>query len=107
MAVAAEQRVLHAAAQAVVGLGVVAGDRVAVEAIRGQKTTAAIAQGFSVPPNLVSTWKRQALEGLPEIFQHPRNGHSSTDAEQQQLYEQIGRLKVELDFLKKRAGLLG
>jgi transposase len=81
--------------------------RVAVEAIRGQKTTAAIAQGFSVPPNLVSTWKRQALEGLPEIFQHSCNGHSSTDLEQQQLYEQIGRLKVELDFLKKRAGLAG
>lgn len=81
--------------------------RVAVEAIRGQKTAAEIAQGFSVPPNLVSTWKRQALEGLPGIFQHPRNGSLSGDAEQEQLYEQIGRLKVELDFLKKRAGLLG
>jgi transposase len=81
--------------------------RVAVEAIRAEKTAAEIAQVFSVPPNLVSTWKRQALEGLPGIFQQPRNGRPSGDPEQDKLYEQIGRLKVELDFLKKRAGLLG
>ncbi len=81
--------------------------RVAVEALRGQKTAAEIAQVFSVPPNLVSTWKRQALEGLPGIFQHPRNGRPSGDADQDELYRQIGQLKVELEFLKKRAGLLG
>lgn len=80
--------------------------RVAVEALRGQKTAAEIAQVFSVQPNLVSTWKRQALEGLPGIFQQPRHGGPSGDADQEALYQQIGRLKVELDFLKKRAGLL-
>ena len=81
--------------------------RVAVETLRGQKTAAEIGQVFSVPPNLVSTWKRQALEGLPGIFQQPRNGRPSGDADPDELYRQIGQLKVELDFLKKRAGLLG
>ena len=81
--------------------------RVAVEAIRGQKTAVEIAQVFSVPPNLVSTWKKQALEGLPGIDQQPRNGPRPGEADPDELYKQIGQLKVELDFLKKRAGLLG
>ena len=81
--------------------------RVAVEAIRGQKTAAQIAQIFSVQPNLVSTWKKQALEGLPGLFQHPRDGRPSGDADKDELYKQIGQWKVELDFLKKRTGLLG
>jgi transposase-like protein len=81
--------------------------RVAVEAIRGQKTATEIAQVFSVQPNLVSVWKKQALEALPGIFQHPRDGRPKDDPDKDELYQQIGQLKVELDWLKKRAGLLG
>lgn len=79
--------------------------KVAVEAIKGMKTAAQIAHTFGVHPNLVTNWKRQALEQLPEIFS---NGHKpvATDVEKDELYKQIGQLKVELDFLKKRAGLL-
>jgi transposase-like protein len=82
--------------------------KVAIEAIRGQKTTAQIAQVYSIHPALVSTWKKQALDALPVIFQQPRDSRAqSGEAEKEELYNQIGRLKVELDWLKKRAGLLG
>ena len=77
--------------------------RVALEAIRGTKTAAQIAQMFDVHPNLVAGWKKQAIEQLPEIFagQYARQ---AADTEKDELYQQIGRLKVELDFLKKRTG---
>lgn len=81
--------------------------KVAVEAIKSQKTTTQIAQTFGVHPNLVANWKKQALEQLPEIFSNGREqSRQQTDAEKDELYKQIGQLKVELDFLKKRAGLL-
>jgi len=80
--------------------------KVAVEAIKGNKTAAQIAQTFSVHPNLVACWKKQVLGQLPEIFS---NGHAKQqlDVEKDELFQQIGRLKVERDFLKKRAGLPG
>lgn len=81
--------------------------KVALEAIKSQKTTAQIAQTFGVHPNLVANWKKQALEQLPEIFSNGREQtRQQTDSEKDELYKQIGQLKVELDFLKKRAGLL-
>ena len=46
--------------------------KVAIEAIKGERTASQIARGFSVHPNLVGIWKRQALEGLPEVFASPR-----------------------------------
>ena len=81
--------------------------KVAIEAIKGHKTTAQIAQMFGVHPTQVGGWKRQALAGLPDIFSNGReNLRQQTDAEKDELYKQIGQLKVELDFLKKRAGLV-
>ena len=51
--------------------------------------------------------KKQALAGLPDIFGNGREQmRQQTETEEDELYEQIGRLKVELDFLKKRAGLI-
>ena len=78
--------------------------KVAVEAIKGNKTAAQIGQTFSVHPNLVASWKKQALDQLPEIFS---NGlaKQQADVEKDELFQHIGKLKVELDFLKKRAGL--
>lgn len=78
--------------------------KVAVEAIRGVKTAAEIAKMFDVHPNLVANWKRQALEQLPAIFAGQHGARADSDAEKDALFQQIGRLKVELDFLKKRAG---
>jgi transposase-like protein len=81
--------------------------KVAVEAIRGHKTAAEIAQIFSVHPTQVGGWKKQAMEGLPDIFGNGREQmRQDSEAEKEELYNHIGRLKVELDFLKKRAGLI-
>jgi transposase len=81
--------------------------KVAVEAIRAHKTTAQIAQIYGVHPTQVGGWKKQALAGLPEIFSNGREQlRQELDSERDELYKQIGQLKVELDFLKKRAGLI-
>jgi len=80
--------------------------KVAVEAIKAHKTTAQIAQMFAIHPTQVATWKRQALAGLPDVFGNGREHlRQQADLEKDELYKKIGQLKVELDFLKKRAGL--
>src|SRR5579863_6523670 len=77
------------------------------QAIKAHNTTAQIAQMFDVHPTQVGGWKKQALAGLPDIFGNGREQmRQQSDAEKDELYRQIGQLKVELDFLKKRAGLL-
>jgi len=81
---------------------------VAIEAVKNQRTIAQIASEYSVHPNQVTDWKKQLLSALPEVFVNRR---SSTDITNEQLvnelYQQIGQLKVELDWVKKKAGLLG
>ena len=76
--------------------------RVALEAIREQKTSSQIASEHSCHSTQITKWKRQALDGLPGIFDQQVSSivdHNETA----QLYEQIGRLKVELDWLKKKS----
>ena len=65
-----------------------------------------IAASYGVHPNQVLPWKKQALEALPAVFS-TRRGRVVRDEEARQarLYQQIGQLKVELDWLKKKAGL--
>ena len=81
--------------------------KVALEAIKGQRTVAEIAQHYSVHPNQVSTWKRQAVEHLRSGFQDGRQRKTAADeaALKAQLYQQIGQLRVELDWLKSATGL--
>jgi transposase-like protein len=78
--------------------------KVAIEAIRGVKTAAEIAKAFDVHPSLVANRKRQALEQLPANFAGPPAARPDSDSEKDALYQQIGKLKVELDFLKQRVG---
>jgi transposase-like protein len=81
--------------------------KVAIEAIKGYKTTAQLAQMFGIHPTLVANWKKQAVAGLPDVFSNGREvSRQQADAEKDELFKQIGQLKVELDFLKKRAGLI-
>jgi putative transposase len=75
---------------------------VAVEAIRGVRTAAEIAKAYDVHPNLVAVWKKQALEQLPSIFGGAGVARPDSDPEKDALYQEIGKLKVELDFLKQR-----
>jgi len=82
--------------------------RIALAAIRGQKTINEIAGHYGVHPNQVTQWKKQALEGLPDLFSNRRARGAEDDAAlKAQLYQQIGQLKVERDWLKKKVGLLG
>jgi len=81
--------------------------RVAVEAIRGEKTLSQLGSQFKVHPIQIAKWRKTAVEQIPELFvdgraRKGRNGEDNSDA----LYEQIGRLKMELDWLKKKVGLL-
>ena len=80
--------------------------RIALEAIKGQRTIAEIASHYGVHPVQVTKWKRQAVESMPQLFVDRRtqdaNGEEALKAE---LYQQIGQLQVELDWLKKKSGL--
>ncbi len=82
--------------------------KVAVEAIRGVKTTAELASEHQVHPTLISQWKRHALGNLASLFEGSSDRREpDVEAITSPLYEQIGRLKVELDWLKKKAERLG
>ena len=82
--------------------------QVVVEAIRGEKTLSQLGSQFKVHPIQIAKWRKAALEQLPELFVDGRTRQSGNgqQAETDALYEQIGRLKVELDWLKKKVGML-
>jgi len=80
--------------------------KIALDAIKGELTISEIASKYAVHPTQINKWKKLALAQLPEAFagkqQQVEKEHSAELAE---LYEQIGRLKVENDFLKKKCDL--
>ena len=82
--------------------------RVVIEAIRGQKTLSQLGSHFKVHPIQIAKWRKAALEQMPELFEdgRKRNTRSGEEADNNALYEEIGRLKVELDWLKKKVGML-
>jgi transposase-like protein len=79
--------------------------KVALAALRGERTVNQIAADFQVHPAQVSQWKRQLEEQVHDLFRD-RRGRGGGDRERlvEQLYEQIGRLQFELDWLKKKVG---
>ena len=78
--------------------------QVALEAIKNEKTINELASEYEIHANQISQWKRQLLDNLPDIFSKGRSQKTQNDeALQARLYEEIGRLKVELDWLKKKA----
>jgi transposase-like protein len=80
--------------------------KVALEAIKGQRTVQEIASHYEVHPTLVTHWKKQLLEGAAEIFSNSKRAAADADEElKAELYQQIGKLQVEVDWLKKKSGL--
>ena len=78
--------------------------RVALAAIKGEKTLGQLAQQFDVHPTQISAWKQQLLDRVTELFEDRRKRKRSDGAaDEQQLFEQIGRLKMENEWLKKKA----
>jgi len=76
--------------------------RVALEALRGDKTVQEIAAKHQVHPNQVSTWKRQAMDGLSAVFSNGADQEQrEREAEVRDLHAKIGQLTVERDFLAK------
>jgi putative transposase len=82
--------------------------KLALEVIKGNHTLAEIASDAGVHPNLLMQWKRQLLECLPAAFADKRvKDNKEQEEKEAQLYQQIGQLKVELDWMKKKVGRLG
>jgi len=78
--------------------------KVALEALRGEKTIQELAATYSVHPNLISQWKKQLLESAGKLFEKEGRDKSAEEFErkQDQLFRQIGQLQVENEFLKKK-----
>jgi transposase-like protein len=77
--------------------------KVAVEAVKGQRTVAELAGQYQVHPSQIAQWKKQLLDAAEQVF----SVRQEADRRQQQelterLYQQIGQMKVELDFLQKK-----
>jgi transposase-like protein len=79
--------------------------KVVLEALRGERTINEIAADYGVHPLQITPWKKVALEGLPTLLSSRRGPkQKEEEALKAALYQQIGQLKVELDWLKKKVG---
>jgi transposase-like protein len=82
--------------------------QVALAAVKGDRTVNELAGQFQIHPTLLHSWKKQLLAGAETVFHNGAGpGLAEAEALQAQLYEQIGRLKMELDWVKKKAAGLG
>ena len=83
--------------------------KVALAAVKGDKTLSELASQFDVHANQVSAWRQTLVERAAELFEDGRSRKprgAETDATQEELYEQIGRLKMEVEWLKKKSAQL-
>lgn len=80
--------------------------KVALAAIRGDQTVTELAALYKIHPNQITTWKRQAQDLLVAAFDSKKTNSLKADEKlKEELYRQIGQLKVELDWLKKKSGM--
>lgn len=80
--------------------------KIALAAIRGDQTVAELAGRFGVHPSQIHAWKRALLEGAPSLFEAGRGRREkANEGLVAELYQQIGQLKVERDFLERKSGL--
>jgi transposase len=81
--------------------------RVALEAIKERETVGELAKRFHVHPSQIHDWKRRLLEQATTIFERDNSTKLVETINPAELYEQIGRLKMELEFLKKKVAQFG
>ena len=82
--------------------------QVALSAVRGEQTTAELASKYGVHSSQIAAWKKQLLDQAAELFEDGRGkSRDELSAKEEELYEQIGRLKMEVEWLKKKSAQLG
>ena len=82
--------------------------KVALAAMREEGTVSELAAKYGVHPNLISAWKKQAADGMNQLFARGRDkavGQDDHESEVAQLHQKIGELTVERDFFRKRSGV--
>lgn len=81
--------------------------KVALEAIKGQRTLNELAKEYDVHPNQIGMWKKKLLEVAPEVFSRGKDRDAERAKEERdRLYKKVGQLQVEVDWLKKKTGHL-
>ncbi|WP_054031619.1 transposase [Desulfatitalea tepidiphila] len=78
--------------------------KVALAAIRNEETTAELAQRFGVHPTMIATWKKSLLDGAADIFDKHQKTKKQSASQVGKLHRQIGKLKVDNDFLSRKLG---
>ncbi len=82
--------------------------KVALEALKGDKTANELASEYEIHVTQLNAWKKALNQGANELFSSKKaRDEKASEDEKSRLYEQIGRLKIELDWLKKKTGHLG
>ena len=82
--------------------------QLALAALKGDRTVNELASQYGVHPTLIHTWKKQLLTGADQLFSNGSKAVTAdAEAEKAELFEQIGRLKMELEWLKKKAAAFG
>jgi putative transposase len=76
--------------------------RVALEAVKGVKTVAELSSAYQVHPTVIANWKKQLVTGAATVFASGAGNGQNEDELTRPLYEEIGRLKMEVDWLKKK-----
>jgi transposase-like protein len=79
--------------------------KVAVAALKNEETTSELAARFGIHPTMIATWKRALLDGAPDIFDKNHKAKKQTEKQVDELYQKIGQLQVERDFLSKKLSL--
>ena len=78
--------------------------KVALEAIKGEETLQQLAGRYGVHPTMITRWKKELIDNAPELFGRGSRRDKDINAQIEELYRQIGQLKVERDFLARKVG---